>query len=87
MSVLYELSDLLYLMRRLRDRDGGCPWDIEQNFESIAPHTLEEAYEVVDCISAAISITSAKSLAICCFRWSITARWPARKTVLPLATW
>lgn len=50
MSVLYELSDLLYLMRRLRDRDGGCPWDIEQNFESIAPHTLEEAYEVVDCI-------------------------------------
>lgn len=37
-------------MRRLRDRDAGCPWDIEQTFESIAPHTLEEAYEVVDCI-------------------------------------
>lgn len=46
----YELADLLYLMRRLRDPDGGCPWDIEQTFESIAPHTLEEAYEVVDCI-------------------------------------
>lgn len=50
MSVQYGLADLLYLMRRLRDRDGGCPWDIEQTFESIAPHTLEEAYEVVDCI-------------------------------------
>lgn len=50
MNVQDGLSDLLYLMRRLRNRDGGCPWDIEQTFESIAPHTLEEAYEVVDCI-------------------------------------
>lgn len=50
MSARYQLVDLLYLMRRLRNRDNGCPWDIEQTFESIAPHTLEEAYEVVDCI-------------------------------------
>ncbi|MEO0879247.1 MAG: MazG family protein, partial [Pseudomonadota bacterium] len=37
-------------MARLRDPDGGCPWDLEQNFETIAPYTVEEAYEVVDAI-------------------------------------
>lgn len=37
-------------MTQLRDPDDGCPWDIEQTFETIAPHTLEEAYEVVDAI-------------------------------------
>jgi ATP diphosphatase len=38
------------IMRRLRDPDTGCPWDIEQTFESIAPYTIEEAYEVADAI-------------------------------------
>jgi ATP diphosphatase len=37
-------------MTRLRDRDTGCPWDLEQNFASIAPYTIEEAYEVADAI-------------------------------------
>jgi ATP diphosphatase len=37
-------------MARLRDRDTGCPWDIEQNFATIAPYTIEEAYEVADAI-------------------------------------
>lgn len=46
----YQLSDLLYLMARLRDPDGGCPWDLQQDFASIVPHTLEEAYEVADAI-------------------------------------
>ena len=46
----YQLTDLLYLMARLRDPDGGCPWDLQQNFASIVPHTLEEAYEVADAI-------------------------------------
>ncbi len=41
---------LLEIMRRLRDPDSGCPWDIEQDFTSIAPHTIEEAYEVADAI-------------------------------------
>ncbi|MFP5505113.1 MAG: nucleoside triphosphate pyrophosphohydrolase [Gammaproteobacteria bacterium] len=44
------LSRLLEIMRRLRDPDGGCPWDIQQDFRSIAAYTLEEAYEVVDAI-------------------------------------
>jgi MazG family protein len=37
-------------MASLRDRESGCPWDIEQDFASIAPHTIEEAYEVADAI-------------------------------------
>ena len=46
----YSLADLLYLMARLRDPEGGCPWDLQQDFASIVPHTLEEAYEVADAI-------------------------------------
>ncbi|HEU5047089.1 MAG TPA: nucleoside triphosphate pyrophosphohydrolase [Rickettsiales bacterium] len=44
------IEQLLELMARLRDKEKGCPWDVAQNFASIAPHTLEEAYEVVDAI-------------------------------------
>jgi len=45
-----NIAALLEIMSRLRDPDGGCPWDLQQNFRSIAPYTLEEAYEVVDAI-------------------------------------
>ena len=38
------------IMVRLRDPEGGCPWDVEQTFQTIAPYTLEEAYEVADAI-------------------------------------
>ena len=41
---------LLEIMRALRDPENGCPWDIEQNFNTIAPYTIEEAYEVADAI-------------------------------------
>ncbi|WP_298256173.1 nucleoside triphosphate pyrophosphohydrolase [uncultured Litoreibacter sp.] len=41
---------LIEIMRRLRDPSTGCPWDIEQDFASIAPYTIEEAYEVADAI-------------------------------------
>ncbi|GGB35815.1 nucleoside triphosphate pyrophosphohydrolase [Oceanisphaera marina] len=46
----YSLDDLLAIMARLRDPEQGCPWDKKQNFASIVPHTLEEAYEVADTI-------------------------------------
>ncbi|MDB5670115.1 MAG: nucleoside triphosphate pyrophosphohydrolase [Alphaproteobacteria bacterium] len=46
-----SLSDLVEIMRRLRDPDGGCPWDLQQNFATIAPYTIEEAYEVADAIA------------------------------------
>lgn len=44
------LDRLMEIMRRLRDPQTGCPWDIEQDFASIAPYTIEEAYEVADAI-------------------------------------
>jgi len=44
------LSRLLAVMAWLRDRQHGCPWDIEQTFRTIAPYTIEEAYEVADAI-------------------------------------
>lgn len=46
-----DITALLTLMAQLRDKENGCPWDIEQNFASIAPHTVEEAYEVADAIA------------------------------------
>jgi len=46
----YTLADLLAVMARLRDPETGCPWDIKQSFETIAPYTIEEAYEVADAI-------------------------------------
>lgn len=45
-----DIGDLLRIMAALRDRENGCPWDIEQDFSSIAPYTIEEAYEVADAI-------------------------------------
>ncbi len=45
-----DIQELLAIMRRLRDPQNGCPWDIKQDFRSIAPYTLEEAFEVVDAI-------------------------------------
>jgi len=45
------LPRLAEIMRRLRAPEGGCPWDIEQDFDTIAPYTIEEAYEVADAIA------------------------------------
>jgi ATP diphosphatase len=44
------MQQLLEIMQRLRDPEKGCPWDVEQDFSSIAPYTIEEAYEVADAI-------------------------------------
>src|SRR6185295_13428646 len=41
---------LLAIMAKLRDPNGGCPWDLDQSFRTIVPHTIEEAYEVADAI-------------------------------------
>jgi nucleoside triphosphate diphosphatase len=45
------IERLLWVMACLRDPDGGCPWDLEQDFSTIAPYTVEEAYEVADAIA------------------------------------
>ena len=49
-SNAHPIESLIEVMARLRDPDGGCPWDLEQDFKSIAPYTIEEAYEVADAI-------------------------------------
>lgn len=46
----YTLADLIAVMARLRNPDDGCPWDLAQDFKSIAPYTIEEAYEVANAI-------------------------------------
>ena len=50
-STLNELERLIRIMRQLRDPQDGCPWDVKQTLESIAPYTIEEAYEVADAIA------------------------------------
>ena len=45
-----SVDSLLKIMRDLRDPETGCPWDCEQSFQTIAPYTIEEAYEVADAI-------------------------------------
>lgn len=47
---LRSIDALLAIMAKLRSPDGGCPWDLEQNFRTIAPYTIEEAYEVADAV-------------------------------------
>src|SRR5271170_4379487 len=46
----HPIFRLLEIMARLRDPQGGCPWDLEQTYATIAPYTVEEAYEVADAI-------------------------------------
>ena len=50
MSTQRDIRDLLAIMAALRDPSSGCPWDVEQTFATIAPYTVEEAYEVADAI-------------------------------------
>jgi len=47
-----QIERLLGIVRRLRDPDQGCPWDVGQTFQSIVPHTIEEAYELADAIES-----------------------------------
>ena len=50
MAAESQITRLLDVMAQLRDPQNGCPWDVEQSFETIAPYTIEEAYEVADAI-------------------------------------
>jgi len=49
-STVYHIADLQRLMERLRDPDTGCPWDLKQTYQSIAPYTLEECLELIDAL-------------------------------------
>ncbi|MGE5535969.1 MAG: nucleoside triphosphate pyrophosphohydrolase [Acidobacteriota bacterium] len=50
MKASRDISDLIAIMAALRTPGSGCPWDLEQSFETIAPYTIEEAYEVADAV-------------------------------------
>ena len=49
-ATAHPIEELIEVMRALRNPDGGCPWDLEQDFKTIAPYTIEESYEVADAI-------------------------------------
>src|SRR3954470_6512662 len=51
MQASRDIDRLIEIMAQLRTPETGCPWDLEQDFASIAPYTMEEAYEVVDAIA------------------------------------
>lgn len=51
MTDALSLTRLAAIMSRLREPDGGCPWDLAQDFDTIAPYTIEEAYEVAEAIA------------------------------------
>lgn len=50
-----EFSRLIWVMEQLRDPQAGCPWDLQQDFRSIVPYTIEETYELVDAIESGLS--------------------------------
>lgn len=52
MQAQFTVDDLLFLMAQLRNPEGGCPWDLKQDFASIVPSTIEEAYEVAEAIES-----------------------------------
>lgn len=78
---LRSVSALLKIMETLRDPDGGCPWDIEQTFDTIAPYTLEEAYEVADTIERKDLQRSKTSSVTFSFKSSIMRRWHLKQDI------
>ena len=73
------LQALLDVMQKLRDPSGGCPWDLQQTFATIAPYTLEEAYEVVDAIESGDPATLRDELGDLLFQVVFHARMAEEK--------
>ena len=82
-----DISRLIEIMAALRTPKTGCPWDLEQNFATIAPYTLEEAYEVADAIARDDLADLRKSSAISCCRSCFTPAWRRSKARSISATW
>ena len=79
MSTKLPISTLIEVMAALRDPVSGCPWDREQDFASIAPYTVEEAYEVQSAIAANDPAQLKDELGDLLFRWSTTRGWRKSK--------
>jgi hypothetical protein len=84
---LPPMDRLRAIMARLRDPETGCPWDIEQDFATIAPYTIEEAYEVADAIERQDWDELRASWATFSCRRSTTPRWPRRRGISPSTRW
>ena len=82
-----DIARLIEIMAALRTPGTGCPWDLEQNFATIAPYTLEEAYEVADAIARGDIADLARSLATCSCRSCSTPAWRRSKAPSISATW
>ena len=81
-----DISRLIEIMAALRDPKTGCPWDQEQTFATIAPYTIEEAYEVADAIARSDLVHLKDELGDLCCRSSITRAWPRSRVHSPSAT-
>ena len=80
------LSRLRTIMARLRDPATGCEWDRAQDFSTIAPYTIEEAYEVADAIDRNDMAALRMSSAIFSSRWCSTRAWPRKPDISILMT-
>ena len=81
-----DISRLIEIMAALRTPVTGCPWDLEQNFATIAPYTIEEAYEVADAISRGDFDDLREELGDLLLQVVFTPAWPRSRTPLPSAT-
>ena len=75
-----DIARLIEIMAALRTPGTGCPWDLEQNFATIAPYTIEEAYEVADAIARDDLDDLKTNSATCCCRSCSTPAWRRSKT-------
>jgi ATP diphosphatase len=80
------IEKLLDIMRQLRDPDTGCPWDLQQDFRSLLPYTLEEVYEVVDAIERADYRHLAEELGDLLFQIVFYARIGSEQGLFDMAT-
>ena len=80
----YSIEDLQHLMSRLRDPKDGCPWDKEQTFASIVPHTLEESYELADAITKNDLTHIKEELGDVLFQVIFTVNWAVNRGPLTL---
>lgn len=81
-----HIETLQSIMARLRDPIRGCPWNLEQDFATIAPYTIEEAYEVVDAIDRNDLNALKTNLATCCYKSFSIRIWPPNRVHSNLPT-
>ena len=82
-----NIARLIEIMAALRTPGTGCPWDLEQDFSSIAPYTIEEAYEVADAIERGDPDDLKDELGDFCSKSCFTRAWPTRRASSPSTTW